>query len=57
MAIEKPEPPREYVNYMIMREMGWSYQELMATPYDVVCGIMSILNTLTSYRKRGKHGD
>ncbi len=41
--------PQRYIDYQIMKQMGWSYQELMATPDSVVRDILRYMNT------EGKH--
>lgn len=41
--------PKGYVEFQVMREMGWTYRELMETPASVVADIICFLNT------EGKH--
>lgn len=36
---------REYVEYLIMKEMGWTYPQLMECPDEVVNNIVRYLNT------------
>lgn len=49
--------PGEYIEYVVMREMGWSYQELMECPYKIVVNIIRYLNTEAKfYKRKVKHG-
>ena len=43
--------PREYVDFQVMREMGWTYKELIDTPASVVTDIIRYLNTENKYQK------
>lgn len=43
--------PGEYVEFQVMREMGWTYKELMETPASVVVDIVRYLNTEGKYQK------
>ena len=41
----------EYAEFVIMREMGWSYWELISTPYEVIENIWRFLNTEAKCRE------
>ena len=43
--------PTEYMDFAVMREMGWSYQELMQCPAEVVANIIRYLNTEGKFYK------
>lgn len=43
--------PRAYMEYRIMKEMGWTYQELQATPAEEVANIIRYLNTEAKYER------
>lgn len=43
--------PRAYIEYRIMKEMGWSYQQLQETPDKVVANIIRYMNTEAKYEK------
>ena len=43
--------PREYVEFQVMREMNWTYRELMETPVNVVTDIIRYLNTEAKFQK------
>jgi len=44
--------PQSYIDYQIMKEMGWTYQELMATPADVVQDIIRYMNTEAKFHQQ-----
>jgi len=43
--------PVEYAEFIIMREMGWTYWELMSTPYEVIQNIWRFMNTEAKYKE------
>lgn len=43
--------PKEYKDFLIMREMRWNPQELMATDYDIVDSVWRYMNTEAKYRE------
>ena len=43
--------PQGYVEYAVMKEMGWSYQELMECPAEVIRNIISYMNTEAKFYK------
>ena len=47
--------PEGYIEYVLMKEMGWSYQQLMETPAEVIDGIIRFMNTESKfYKQRAK---
>ena len=44
--------PRAYIDYLVMKEMGWSYQDLQECPAEVVANIIRYLNTENKYYKQ-----
>jgi len=40
------------MEYLIMKEMGWSYRELLETPLEVVERIWRYMNTEAKFRER-----
>ena len=44
--------PREYLEYQIMRHMGWTYQELQQCPAEVVQNIIRFMNTEARYHQQ-----
>jgi len=48
---------KEYLEYQIMKEMGWTYQELMECPLAVYTNILGYMNTEGKfYKARSKNG-
>lgn len=43
--------PQEYMDYLVMKEMGWSYEQLMECPNEVVNNIVRYLNTESRFLK------
>lgn len=43
--------PKGYVDFCIMREMGWTYQELQACPQRVYEDIMRYMRTENKFRE------
>jgi len=43
--------PKSYINYMVMKEMGWSWQELQACPQNTYLDIIRYLNTEAKFQK------
>ena len=43
--------PRGYRDYLIMREMHWTWGELMATPWEVVEDCWRFICTEAKYRQ------
>lgn len=41
--------PRRYLEYRIMREMHWSYIDLLSCPDDVFYQILRYINTEAQY--------
>jgi hypothetical protein len=51
--------PVEYVEYEVMRHMGWSWTDLQETPWQVVDGIRRFMRTEAKYQsmnERRAHG-
>jgi hypothetical protein len=44
--------PPAYIEYRVMKEMGWSYEELMACPRTVVGDIIRYMNTEGKFEQR-----
>jgi len=44
--------PKAYIEYMVMKEMGWSYQDLQECPAEMVANIIRYLNTEAKYYKQ-----
>lgn len=45
------EAPEEYVNYLLMKELGWTWRELMETPRSVVERLLIISTIHHKVRK------
>jgi len=43
---------KSYLDYTVMKEMGWSWQELQECPQSVYEGIVRYLNTEAKFSKR-----
>ncbi len=43
--------PPGYMDFVIMRDMGWTYAELMDTPAAVIHDIKRYMNTEGKYRQ------
>ena len=42
-------PPSEYVEMVLMREFGWTWHELQATPSAIVMGILTMKSAEGKY--------
>lgn len=45
------EAPEQYVNFLLMKELGWTYRELMETPREVVEQLILISTIHNKVRK------
>ena len=43
--------PKSYIDYIVMKEMGWSWHELQACPQSVYMDIVRYLNTEAKFQK------
>jgi len=41
-----------YIEYQVMKEFGWTYQELQETPAEVIWDIIRYINTEGKYNKQ-----
>jgi hypothetical protein len=48
---------REYADYLLMREMHWTYDDLMSTPSSVVSNVRRFINLEIKHKRlRTKNG-
>lgn len=45
--------PIEYIQYLLCKEFGWTYQELMEQPTDFVENILTVMS-IVNKKKNGK---
>jgi len=51
MARGKSVASPECLMYSMMKEFGWTYEEYMNTPSDVIVDLITIMNSLASVQK------
>lgn len=50
------EAPTEYLNYMLCRELGWTYRELMEQPRGFVQEMIEVMGITKKIETRKRHG-
>ena len=48
--------PPEYLNFVLCREFGWTYEQLMSQPADFVESMLMILNVERKHRNKNAGG-